>query len=180
MDDEDPEAADPDAAEARPQSEEPSGFPWALLAIPAVAMLVLVAVLLAAAQVVLPSSVHPSLELVHVVVVGGVILVVLLIVEAVLLTGGHPDHLEDEAEPAPGPERPAARDDTPDDQPAEGDLETVATEDEVEGREVLEMARPPKGGVDAGVYSTTYVEIDKERVLRVEELVAERQRGRAA
>jgi hypothetical protein len=36
------------------------------------------------------------------------------------------------------------------------------------------MARPPKQSVDAGVYATTYVEIDNSHVLRLEEIVAER------
>lgn len=181
MNDEGPETADSDASEpeAEPDPDQGggSGFNWWLLTIPAVAVVTLVVVLLFAASVIPPSSIHESVGLVHVVIAGAVILLALLIAEIVLLVGGHPDHLEDDEEPAPGPETPAARDDVPAEEPVEaGDLETVATDDEVEGRRVLEMARPPKRGVDAGVYSTTYVEIDDARVLRVEELVAERAR----
>lgn len=177
---EEPEQPDEDvAADEAAEQEGGSSFNWWLTVIPVLALLDLIIVLLFAAQMLSTEAIHPELELFHVVVAGLVGLVALLVVEAVLLWGGHPDHLEDEEEPAPGPETSAAREEAPpeDDEGsalAAGDLETLATADEVEGREVLEMARPPKGVVDAGVYSTTYVEIDPDSVLRVEELVAER------
>lgn len=179
MNDEDPAPSDEDASEEEASSSETSsGFSesdWWLLVIPVLALATFVLVLLYGASILHPSSIHPDASLVHVVIVGAVVLVALLIVEGVLLAGGHPEHLEDEEEPAPGPERPAAREDIPTEEDAEeGDLEALSTDDEVEGRKVLELARPPKTAVDAGVYSTTYVEIDRESVLRVEELVAER------
>lgn len=170
---EEDEAPD-DTVDADPDQSEGADFNWWLLAIPTVAILTLAFVLLVASAIIPASSIHSSLELLHVVIAGSVVFVALLVVEGVLLAGGHPDHLEDDEEPAPGPERPAARDDIPEEAEAAEDLETLATDDEVEGRRVLEMARPPKDLVDAGVYSTTYVEIDGDRVLRVEELVAER------
>lgn len=179
---EDPEEPVDAAEEAEEASEAPdeaegSGFNWWLTVIPALAVLDLVIVLLYGARILSPSDIGSGVEIVHVVIAGAVILVALLVVEAVLLAGGHPDNLEDDDEPAPGPETTAARDDVQEAPSPDGetpDLEALATDDEVEGRRVLEMARPPKDAVEAGVYSTTYVEVDHDRVLRVEELVAER------
>lgn len=178
MADEEPEPEDEDAAEPV-EADETTGidFNWWLLVIPVLAVLDLVIVLLYGANMLDPQDIHSEAELLHVVIAGGVVLVALLVVEGILLAGGHPDHLEDEDEPAPGPETPAAREDLPEAPSPEGqtpDLEALATDDEVEGRRVVELARPPKDRVEAGVYSTTYVEIDTERVLRVEELVAQR------
>lgn len=166
--------ADADEAPATGQ-----GFDWWLVAIPVVAVATIVLVLLFGARIVDPSLVHESLTVGQVAIGGLVVLAVLLVVEVVLLMGGHPDHLEDEEEPAPGPETPAAREDlpAPDATPvgAEGDFEALATEDHLGGREVLEIARPPKNEVGAGVYATTYVEVDNGHVLRLEEIVARRQ-----
>lgn len=173
--DEEPEEA-PEAQETG--AETPGArWNWWLVALPVVAVLDLIVVLLYGANMLSVQDIHADAELLHVVLAGLAILLILLVIEAVLLMGGHPENLEDEEEPAPGPETPAAREDVPapaaeKDQAAE--LEAVETDDEVEGRRVLELARPPKGIVDAGVYSTTYVEIDTEQVLRVEELVAQK------
>lgn len=180
MNDEEPsvpdeEASEPDQAPVEQESWV-STFDWWLLVIPVLALFTFVVVLLFGASIIHPSSIHPEATLLHVVVAGAVVLVALLIVEGVLLSGGHPDHLEDDEEPAPGPQRTAAREDVPSEPSEEGELETVSTDDRVEGRQVLEMARPPKNAVDAGVYSTTYVEVDTDNVLRIEELVAERAR----
>lgn len=157
------------------------GFDWWLVAIPIVAVVTIVLVLLYGARILDPTAVHESLTVDHVAIAGLVVLAVLFVVELVLLTGGHPDHLEDAEEPAPGPDRPAAREDVPSQAGqaaaigSEGDLEALSTEDRLEGRSVLEMARPPKSDVDAGVYATTYVEVDNGHVLRLEEMVARRQ-----
>jgi len=155
------------------------GFNWWLIAIPVVAVLTIAVVLLFGARVLDPSTIHPELTVGQIAIAGLVVLAILLVIEVVLLMGGHPDHLEDEAEPAPAPEEPAAREDVPatETQPvgAEGDFEALATEDQLEGREVLEMARPPKDDIDAGVYATTYVDVDNGHVLRLEEIVARRQ-----
>lgn len=179
---EEPDEPGDEASSPEEEGEEPpleaedswiDRFDWWLLVIPALALVTFVVVLLFGANVLDPTTIHPEASLLHVVIVGAVVLVALLIVEGVLLSGGHPDHLEDDEEPAPGPERSAARDDAPPEGDGE-DVEMLATDDEVEGRRVLEMARPPKTRIDTGVYSTTYVEIDTQRVLRLEELVAER------
>lgn len=166
--------ADGDEAPARGQ-----GLNWWLIAIPVVAVLTIALVLLFGARILDPSLVHPSLTVGHVAIGGLVVLAVLLVVEVVLLMGGHPDHLEDDEEPAPGPDEPAAREDLPDQEAtpvgAEGDFEALATEDQLEGRDVLEVARPPKDDVDAGVYATTYVDVNNGHVLRLEEIVARRQ-----
>lgn len=168
--------ADEDIAEPDEEPEEPSSersaWNWWLLVIPVLALVTAVIVLLYGTFTLQPTGIHESVELWHIVVVGSVVLVGLLIAEIVLMSGGHPDNLEDEEEPAPGPERTAAREDLPD-REAEA-LEMLATDDEVEGHTVLEVARPPKGTVDAGVYATTYVEVDTGHVLRLEEIVAER------
>lgn len=181
---EEPDVSGEEASSDEEASEEPTGepeaswvdrFDWWLLVIPALALVTFIVVLLFGANVWHPSAIHPDASILHVVIVGAVVFIALLIVEGVLLSGGHPEHLEDDEEPAPGPERPAAREDGGGARPGdEGDVEMLATDDEVEGRRVLEMARPPKTLVDTGVYSTTYVEIDPESILRLEELVAER------
>ncbi|PSG96996.1 hypothetical protein BRD56_07925 [Thermoplasmatales archaeon SW_10_69_26] len=154
------------------------GFNWWLVAIPVVAVATIVIVLLFGARILDPSSIHESLTVGQIAIGGLVVLVILLVVEVVLLMGGHPDHLEDEEEPAPGPDQPAAREDLPehDTEPigAEGDFEALTTEDRLEGRDVLEVARPPKDEIDAGVYATTYVEVNNGHVLRLEEMVARR------
>lgn len=154
------------------------GFnPW-LIVIPAVAVLTIAVVLLFGARILDPTSIHESLGVGHIAIGGLVVLLILLIVEVVLLMGGHPENLEDEDEPAPGPDTPAARDDVSGAAAAvgaEGQFEALATDDRLEGRDVLEMARPPKTDVDAGVYATTYVQVDTSRVLRLEEIVARRQ-----
>ncbi len=154
-------------------------FDWWLIAIPIVAIFTIVVVLLFGARIIDPASVHESLTIGHVAITGLVILAILLVLEIVLLMGGHPDHLEDDEEPAPGPDTPAAREDLPVSQAApigeEGEFEALATEDRLKGREVLELARPPKNDVDAGVYATTYVDVDNGHVLRLEEIVARRQ-----
>lgn len=178
MADEQPEADEEPAAEAQEEPEqEGEAFNWWLVVIPVLAFLDLIVVLLYGANILSPQDIHSEAELVHVVLAGLTFLVILLIVEGVLLVGGHPENLEDDAEPAPGPQTPAARTETAEAPSPEGetpDLEALATDDEVDGRSVLEMARPPKAAVEAGVYSTTYVEVDNDRVLRVEELVARR------
>lgn len=169
-------SAEAEEDEPTEQQSEPSWmdqFNWWILVIPALALITFIVVLLFGANVWDPTAIHPDATLLHIVIVGAVILVALLIVEGVLLSGGHPEHLEDDEEPAPGPERPAAREEGEPPE-GEGDVEILPTDDEVEGRQVLEMARPPKERVRTGVYSTTYVEIDREQVLRLEELVAER------
>lgn len=180
MADEDPEETEtPDeASESEADAGRGSAWNWWLLVIPALALLDLIIVGLYGANVLSPADIADSVTLEHIVIGGSVILGILLIAEIVLLAGGHPEHLEDDEEPAPEPDRPAARGDTgvPEAQGGEAssDLEALATDDEVEGRKVLELARPPKAGIDTGVYSTTYVEVDNDRVLRVEELVARR------
>jgi hypothetical protein len=161
------------------EAPDGQGFNWWLIAIPVVAVLTIAVVLLFGARILDPSLIHSSLTVGQIAIGGLVVLAILLVVEVVLLMGGHPDHLEDEEEPAPGPDEPAARDDLPDAEPspvgAEGDFEALATEDHLEGREVLEVARPPKEDVEAGVYATTYVDVDNGHVLRLEEIVARRQ-----
>lgn len=160
--------------------EAPSGqtINWWLVAIPVVAVATIVLVLLFGARILDPSTIHESLTVGQIAIGGLVVLAILLVVEVILLMGGHPDHLEDEAEPAPGPDQPAAREDLPTHEAepvgAEGDFEALATGDKVEDREVLEVARPPKDEVDAGVYATTYVEVNNGHVLRLEEIVARR------
>jgi hypothetical protein len=171
--------ADNGNADADEATGSGQGFNWWLVAIPAVAVLTIVLVLLFGARILDPSTIHESLTVGHIAIGGLVVLGILLVVEVVLLMGGHPDHLEDEEEPAPAPDEPAAREDLPDHETtpvgAEGDFEALATEDELEGREVLEVARPPKDEVDAGVYATTYVHVNNGHVLRLEEMVARRQ-----
>lgn len=166
-------------AEADEAPDTGQGFSWWLIAIPVVAVLTIAIVLLFGARILDPTAIHSELTVGHIAIGGLVLLAVLLVVEVVLLMGGHPDHLEDEAEPAPGPDEPAARDDLPAHEAtpvgAEGDFEALATADQVQGREVLEVARPPKDDIDAGVYATTYVEVDNGHVLRLEEIVARRQ-----
>lgn len=139
---------------------------WWLVTIPIVALATLVLVLLYGANTLEPTDLGDEVELFHIVIAGSLVLLALLIVELVLLLGKHPDNLEDEAEPAPAPDLPAAREDEA------PDLEAVSTDDNVEGRQVLEVARPPKWAVDAGVYATTYVPVDTAHVLRLEEIVA--------
>ena len=146
---------------------EPSDWNWWLLTIPILAVITLVVVLLYGMDVLVPSELGEGVELFHVVLAGTFVLVALLIVEFALLMGKHPENLEDDDEPAPAPERPAARHDE-----EAPDLEAVATDDEVEGRQVVEVARPPKWAVDAGVYATTYVEVNGQHMLRLEEIVA--------
>jgi hypothetical protein len=160
-----------------PVESKGTSFNWWLVAIPVLALLTFVLVLLFGAGVFEPSSIHESVELVHVALASLAIFVILLVLEFVVMTGSHPENLEDDEEPAPGPDTPAAREDVPGgtaqaDEP--GDLEALLTDDRLEGRDVLEMARPPKQSVDAGVYATTYVEVDDSRVLRLEEIVARR------
>lgn len=168
-----------DDAQASPDRSRRGFNPW-LAVIPAVAVATIVVVLLYGARILDPQAVHPDLTVDHVAFAGLGVLAVLFVVEVVMLAGDHPDHLEDEAEPAPGPDAPAAREDLPVEEDelspvgADGELEALATDDRIEGRDVLEMARPPKGEVDAGVYATTYVEVDRARVLRLEEIVARR------
>lgn len=162
------------------QDGSSSSFDWWLVAIPVVAVATIVTILLFGARILSPSAIHESLTVGHIAIGGVVVLAILFVIEIVLLMGGHPDHLEDEEEPAPGPETTAAREDIPAQADAnpigeEGDLEALATQDRVEGRDVLEIARPPKNDVDAGVYATTYVEVDHSHVLRLEEIVATRQ-----
>ena len=152
--------------EAYHDEDEGPGWNWWLIVIPIVAVLTFVLVLLYGANVLVPADLGADVELWHIVVAGVVVLAVLLIVEIVLLVGRHPEHLEDEEEPAPQPEVVAARrEEAP-------DLEALATDDEVDGKKVLEVARPPKGAVEAGVYATTYVDLDNSHVLRLEEIVA--------
>lgn len=170
-----------DAGE-NPQHASPGrqGFNWWLVAIPIVALATIIIVLLYGARILDPTAIHESLTVDYIAIGGLVVLAILFVIELVLLTGGHPDHLEDDEEPAPGPDRTAAREDVPSQASqaaaigSEGDLEALSTEDRLEGRSVLEMARPPKSDVDAGVYATTYVEVDNGHVLRLEEIVARR------
>lgn len=151
---------------AAPEDDEGPGWNWWLVTIPIVAVVTFVIVLLYGSNVLVPADLGEDVELFHIVIAGVFVLVALLIVEFALLLGKHPENLEDVPEPAPAPERPAARtDEAP-------DLEAVSTDDEVEGRRVVEVARPPKWAVEAGVYATTYVAVDRERVLRLEEIVA--------
>lgn len=165
---------EPETEEVTTEPEEPrsSGWNWWLITIPTLAVITFVVVLLFGANTLQATDLHTDAELWHVVLVGSVIFVILLIVEISLLWGAHPAHLEDEAEPAPGPETPAAREERPAEAEEAEDLEILETDDQVEGRQVLEVARPPKGSVDAGVYATTYVPVDGTHVLRLEEIVA--------
>ena len=157
----------PDANPTQGEQEEGPTWNWWLLAIPVLALAVLVVVVLYGANVLDPADLGNDVELFHVVIAGVVVLAILFLIELALLLGRHPDHLEDAEEPAPAPETPAARGG---EEPPE--LEAVETDDVLDGKNVLEVSRPPKWAVEAGVYATTYVEVTHDAVLRLEEIVA--------
>ncbi len=160
------EDAPDEAADQAQDPDEGSAWSWWLLVIPIIAVIDLVLVLLYGANVLVPSDLGDGVELFHIVIAGLIVLAILLIVEIALVLGRHPDHLEDEEEPAPGPDREAAREDEP------PEWEAVDTDDQLDGKHVVEVSRPPKWAVEAGVYATTYVDVSDESVLRLEEIVA--------
>lgn len=166
--DEQPVAEDaPDEASSQLQEDQTGpAWSWWLLVIPILAVLDLIIVLLYGANVLVPSDLGEGVELVHIVIAGAIVLAILLIAEIALILGRHPDHLEDADEPAPGPAREAAREGEP------PEWEAVETDDQLDGKHVVEVSRPPKWAVDAGVYATTYVEVSDDNVLRLEEIVA--------
>lgn len=157
----------PEEASSEAQEEDQgSAWSWWLLVIPILAVLDLIIVLLYGANVLVPSDLGDGVELFHIVIAGIIILAILLIAEIALIFGRHPDHLEDEEEPAPGPAREAAREGEP------PEWEAVETDDQLDGKPVVEVSRPPKWAVEAGVYATTYVDVSDDNVLRLEEIVA--------
>lgn len=160
------EDAPDEATEQAQEHDEGSAWSWWLLVIPIIAVIDLAVVLLYGANVLVPSDLGDGVELFHIVIAGVIVLAILLIAEIALILGRHPDHLEDEEEPAPGPARQAAREGEP------PEWEAVETDDQLDGKHVVEVSRPPKWAVDAGVYATTYVEVTDDDVLRLEEIVA--------
>ena len=153
--------------------------------LPIIAVVDAVVVALYGAGVLDVTDLGDAARVFHVVLVGLAIFVVLLFVEVIMLlrtfggAGGPPtdDDLEATADEGAGqpegpveaaPEQPAtawAGDEGP-------DLEALQTADELEGRQVIEVARPPKTAVESGIYATTYVSVNPKTVLRLEELVA--------
>jgi hypothetical protein len=160
------------------------GWTWKLSWLPIIAVAVLVGVLLYGAGVLDVTALGDGVRVFHIVLVGVLVFLVLLAIETVLLVRTFADdapvELEEDAPapPEPGPEpEPDAPAFAPPPVAGADAVEAVVTADHYDGRNVLEVARPPKSAVEGGIYASTYIPVNGSFMLRLEELVAVHERA---